>query len=401
MGTKLWTEKYRPVKTEEIAGQQAAVSQVNDFLRSWRPGTGMILFGAPGTGKTLLVGLIAEERGDFLLQMDASDKRTARDVEGTLSEASRQQTLFHKGKIILMDEVDSMSGRSDRGGAGSIVKIIRESKFPVFICVNDIKKPKLREIKKVCKRVKMDRLSRSDMKDFLRKISDKEGLDVDDEVLNGLARWSDGDVRSVLLDLQMLSLDGKKITEEKLLSLGFRERKKELEDVVVGLMRNKSINANRASVRAADVDPDELFLWLESNIYKTSADKKFIADAYEKLSKADMFRGLVHKQQNWRFKSYMIDVMSGIASLRDSEFIKPEMLRTPDRIVILGRTRFRRMLMEPIVQKIAEKTHSSMRAVNFEYMPYMMFFASKGLISPEEFDFSVEEMDALKKYGNI
>jgi len=398
---QLWTDKYRPVKPEEMAGQNEALGEIQRFLQAWKPGKGLILFGPPGTGKTLMVELLAKERGDFLVQMDASDTRTGKEVEGTLSVASKHQTLFHKGKLVLMDEVDSMSGRSDRGGAGSIVKIIEESKFPVIMCVNDMQTPKLKALKKVCMKVKMDKIGRSEISKYLRKIAQKEGITVSDDVLGGLARWSDGDMRSAILDFQMLSLGTKHVSEEKFTSIGFRERRKELDDVLMGVMRTQSMNANRKSIRECDTDPDELFLWMESNIYRTSVDKRFIADAYDMLSRADICRKRVMKQQNWRFKAYMIDIMSGIASLRNDAFVKPEPLRYPDRIAILARTRFKRMLMESVVKKIGEKTHCSMNTANFEYTPYIMFFARKGLITAEEFEFTPEEMDAVKKYAIV
>ncbi len=398
---QLWTEKHKPRRIEDLAGQKDAVLQVRKFLGEWKPGTGLILFGPPGTGKTLMAEILAKERGDFLVQMDASDGRSQKEIDGALSEATKQQTLFHKGRIILMDEVDSMSGRSDRGGAGSIAGIIKESRFPVLICANDIGNPKLKALKKVCKRVKMGKVGRQDVADYLKKIAAKEGISISDDILNGLARWSDGDVRSAVLDLQMISLGTKEVSEERFMSVGFRERRKELEDVLMGVMRTPSMNANRKAIRECDTDPDEIFLWLESNIYRTSDDRKFVADAYDRLSKADIFRGRVQKQQNWRFKAYMIDLMSGLASLREGVFRKPEPLRYPDRIAMLARSRFKRMVMEPAVQKVAEHTHCSMRTANYEYMPYIMHMARKGMLSAEEFDFTPEEMDALKKYAAV
>ncbi len=395
---QLWTDKYRPVKPEGLAGQSQAVEQVKAFLASWKQGTGLIIFGPPGTGKTLVVELLAKERGDFLVQMDASDTRTAKEVQGTLSEASKQKTLFHRGKLILMDEVDSMSGRSDRGGAGGIVKIISESRFPVIVCVNDMQNPKLKALKKVCKRVNFDKIEKREMSAFLGKIAKSEGLKVSDAVLDGLARWSGGDVRSAVLDLQMLSLGTKEITEDMLTSVGFRERKKVMEEVLLALMRTPSLNANRGTVRAADADPDDIFLWLESNLYRTTTDQTFLSDAYDKLSKADIFRGRVSNQQNWRFKAYMIDIMSGIASLRNGEFTKPAEMRLPDRIMLLARSKFRRAVTDPIVEKIGQNYHCSRKVASSDYMPFLMFMAKKGMGVPEELELSPEEVDALRKY---
>ncbi len=395
---RLWTESHRPGSVKDMAGQKKAVDDVRAFLSSWKQGTGLIIHGPTGTGKTILVEMLAKERGDFLVQLDASEKLTGKNIEDMLSVASKQRTLFHKGKLILLDEVDCLSGRSDRGASGGIVKIISESKFPVVICVNDIKEPKLKPIKKVCKAVRFDKVERQDMISFMKKVAKAEGLDVTDDVLLNLARWSDGDMRSALLDMQMLSLGGKNVDEEKFLSLGFRERKKGMEDVIMGLMRTPSLKANRMAMWNADADSDDLFLWFESNLFRTTDDPEFIADAYDKLSRADIFRGIVSRQQNWRFKAYMSDIVAGVASLRKGDFIKPAQIRTPDRIIMLSQARFRNAGIEPVVAKIGKKYHCSLKAARSEYLPYLRFMAGRGLGVPDELDLTDEEAEALKKH---
>ena len=394
---RLWTDKHRPVDVGGIIGQSDAVAQVRRWLSSWKPGTGLIVHGPTGTGKTLLVELLATERGDFLVRLDASDSMTGKDIESALSTASRQQTLFHRGKLILLDEVDCLSGRSDRGASSGIVKIITGSRFPVIVCVNDIGEPKLKPIKKVCKKVAFGKVDRKDMTSFLSAVARKENLSVGDGVLDSLARWSDGDVRSALLDLQMLSLGGMEVTEEKFLSLGFRERKKCMEDVLLGLMKTSSLKANRMALWNADADSDDIFLWLESNLFRTSADSAFIAEAYDVLSKADIFRGAVSKQQNWRFKAYMSDMMAGVGSLRQGPFVKPDEMRTPDRIILYARAKFSRALLEPAIESMSENLHCSRNVAKGEYLPYLRFMARSGMGVPEELGLSPEEAEALKR----
>jgi replication factor C large subunit len=395
---RLWTEKHKPKAPEEMAGNGQAISEMKRLLSSWKQGTGIILYGPTGTGKTLLVELLAKDRGDFLVHLDASETMTGKSIEETLSTTSRQQTLFHRGKLILLDEVDCLSGRADRGASGGIVKLINGSKFPVIVCVNDIQEPKLRPVKKVCKRVKLEKVERPEMVSFLRGVAKKEGISVSDEVLGGLARWSDGDVRSAILDFQMLCLGKKVVTDDHFLSLGFRERKKGMDDVLTGLMRTPSLKANRMALWNADADSDDVFLWLESNLFRTTSDPVFIADAYEKLSKADMLRSRVGKQRNWRFKAYMSDIMAGIGALRRGAFVKPEAFRTPDRIILLARARFKKAVTGPIIEKMAGKLHCSRRVAGSDYFPYLSFMARKGAGVPEELELTPEEVEALKKY---
>ncbi len=394
---RLWTDKHRPSSPEKIAGQQKAVEAARRYLSSWKPGTALLLYGPPGTGKTLLVELLAAERGDFLVRLDASDRMTGKEIEAALNEAGRQRTLFHGGKLILIDEVDSLSGRSDRGASGSIVKVIAGSRYPVVICVNDIKDPKLRQIKKVCRKVGMGKLGRDDVSSFLSGIAKIEGVSVADSVLDGLARWSGGDLRSAILDFQMLCLGKKEVTDEHFLSLGFRERPKGMEDVLSGLMRTPSMKANRMSMWNADADPDDLFLWLESNIYKTTRDPAFLAAAYDALSRADIFRSRVPAQQNWRFKAYMSDVMAGVACLRNGAYVAPEAVRTPDRIILLSRARFTRAVMDPIIGKVCGRCHCSRAVARKEYVPYLRFIAGNGGSFPEDIGLTEEEVLAIKR----
>jgi replication factor C large subunit len=395
---QLWSEKHKPKALEEMAGNGQAISEMKRLLSSWKQGTGIILYGPTGTGKTLLVELLAEERGDFLVHLDASETMTGKSIGETLSTASRQQTLFHRGKLILLDEVDCLSGRADRGASGGIVKLISGSKFPVIVCVNDIKEPKLRPVKKACKKVKLEKVEKPEVSSYLKKIAKKEGIKVSDEILDGLARWSGGDVRSAILDLQMLCLGKKEVTDDHFLSLGFRERKKGMDDVLTGLMRTPSLKANRMALWNADADSDDIFLWLESNLFRTTSDPVFMADAYDKLSKADVFRSMVGKQRNWRFKAYMSDIMAGIGALRRGDFIRPEAVRTPDRIILLARARFRRAVTDPIVEKMSGKLHCSRKVASREYLPYLSFIARKGAGVPEELELTPEEAEALKKY---
>ncbi len=395
---QLWTEKHKPRKTKEMVGQDMAIAEIMHFLDDWKPGQALLLYGPTGTGKTLLVELIARERGDFLVQLDASESMSRKNIEGMLSEAARQKTLFHHGKLILMDEVDCLSGRSDRGAAGGIVKIINQSKFPLILCVNNVQNPRLRQIKKHCKRVRFDKIQTSEIASFLKRIADKEGVKADDAVLKSLARWSAGDMRSAILDFQALAVGEKKITEEEFLSLGFRERRKGIEEALGALLRSGSLKANRSLIRTVDIDPDDIFWWIESNAFRTSDDPDFIAGAYDVLSKADVFRNRVRSQQNWRFKAYMIDLMSGIGTLRTGEFMEPERFRIPDRIIMLARTRFKRALLRPMLEKLGEHLHCSTRVVRRDHLPYLQFMLKKGETLPPEFELTPEEIEAIKKY---
>ncbi|MBI2041198.1 MAG: replication factor C large subunit, partial [DPANN group archaeon] len=61
-----------------------------------------------------------EELNCELVEMNASQFRDAGSVQTILGPATKQASLFGGKKIILVDDVDSMSGQKDRGGPAEI-----------------------------------------------------------------------------------------------------------------------------------------------------------------------------------------------------------------------------------------------------------------------------------------
>ena len=56
-------------------------------------------------------------------------------------------SLFNRGKIILIDEVDAISGNEDRGGVQALNKILENTSFPIIMTTNDLNHDKIKELK--------------------------------------------------------------------------------------------------------------------------------------------------------------------------------------------------------------------------------------------------------------
>jgi cell division protease FtsH len=126
---RLLTETAKRVTFEDVAGIQEAKEEVEEivqFLKSPKKVTrlggripkGVLLMGAPGTGKTLLARAIAGEAGVPFFTISGSDF-----VEMFVGVgASRVRDLFEQGKknapcIIFIDEIDAV-GRQRGAGLG-------------------------------------------------------------------------------------------------------------------------------------------------------------------------------------------------------------------------------------------------------------------------------------------
>ncbi len=372
----LWTEKYKPNSTKGILSQGKVVQEVIKWVETWRPGDrALLLYGPPGTGKTLIPEVIAKERNWFLMQINASDERNANSIDLALSEVSKNIPLFHSGKLILIDEVDGISS-SDRGGIKSIIKIIKESRFPVILTANNPYIPKLHPLRNYCKFVKLSRVNTLSIEKKLREICGEEGIKAEGSILKSLARWSSGDVRSAITDLQMVCEGKKEISEKDLEALGYRERETSVFSILPTIFRSRNIKAAKNAMQNCDKDPDEIFWWVENNLPYEFTDPASLASAYQILSKADLFRQRVLRQQNWRFKLFMIDTLAGIsfAGEPSRSFIQ---YKSPDRFIVLSRLKKRRSEMAGVFAKLSAYTHSSEKVIKNYYLPYLKIILSQ------------------------
>ncbi len=370
----LWADKYRPGKTEQIAGQGKPVQEMLQFVDNFKPGKAVLLSGPTGTGKTALVEALANERGFELQRLNASDRRGSEQIE-SFAQVAMIRPMFQKGKIILIDEVDGIPG-TDRGAVGAITKLVKKSRFPVFLLAIDPWKPKLRPLHSHSKQVKFSKVPVPSIAKRLREISQKEGISVPEDVLKSLARWSGGDLRSAINDLEMISRGKKELSAKDMEALGYRERGSQIFDVLPTIFKSGSIKAAKKVIQEADMDADSIFWWIEGNIPAIYSGDT-LARAYELLSKADMFRAKVMKQQNWRFKAFMVDMFSSISvgvTERKHGYIQ---FRPPDRLIQMGRTKFMRARMNSLCRKIGEHAHCSSRIVKKAYVPYLKTILKK------------------------
>jgi replication factor C large subunit len=395
---ELWLEKYRPGKTSEMVGQGKAVKEVLEFLDSWSPGQAAFLHGPPGVGKTLLVETLARERSLSLLRLNASDSRTASCIEAMLGSASRARDIFGSGKLILIDEVDGISGQ-ERGAVGAIIKVIRESGFPVFAIANDPWKPKLAPLRSACRVIRFSKVMTPSIERRLREICRSEGIEAEDAALKSLARFAQGDIRSAISDLQIVAQGRKALKVRDLGILGYRERGINIFSALPIIFHSRKVAATRKAIFELGRDPDEVFLWIESNIHQEFVPGK-LAEAYELLSRADIMRSRVRRQQNWRFKAFMTDLMSGISVVKGETHRPPGFrpLQQPTRIAMLGRSRARRGMMDALTSKIGEFTHSSRRVARRDYLPYIRIMLS-GRAGKEPGQGLVLEKDELALIG--
>ncbi|MBI1978960.1 MAG: replication factor C large subunit [Candidatus Aenigmarchaeota archaeon] len=371
----MWVNKYKPKNLNEYVGQEKSVETFLKWIKNWKQGKSLLFHGPPGTGKTSLIETFAKENNYEFIEMNASDFRNKKQIEEVLGQSMKQASLFGRKKIFLIDEIDGLAGRQDMGGTGAVIKIIKESRFPVILTCNNPYDQKLRALKECCQLVEFKKFSVFDIEKRLKQIAEKEDIKIDKGILRQFAKRGEGDLRASIIDLQSLSHGKKEIAQNDLDILGYREKEQSIFDALMMIFKTKSALAAKLAINNVDKDPEEIFWWIENNIANEYEHPEEIAKAYDALSKADLFRQRIKSRQNWKFLAYMIDLMTaGVSTAKNEMYRKFTRYQYPSNMIVLGGSKFERKEEKEKLLELSQQLHCSTRKVRKEFLPFLNLF---------------------------
>ncbi|VVB78972.1 Replication factor C large subunit [uncultured archaeon] len=363
-------EKYRASKFSEIKGQDMAIHEIKTFFNGFPKKRALILNGPVGTGKTSMTIALANEYNLELFELNASDLRNRSKLEEVLKPASTQQSLFKKGKIILMDEADGITA-SDNGGLPELLVLISKSGFPIIITANDIWQRKFSLLRQKCQIVNLKELKEPTLVEIINEILKKENKHLKKETVNLIVKNAKGDVRSALNDLQTAISLG----EDTLLSeLSEREKQVTIFETLKKLFQSPFSSDTLEIFDNTSMELDEIALWIEENI-PAEYEGKALAKAYESLSKSDIFKGRIYRQQYWRFLVYQNFFLSfGVSSASKVKSQKFTQYRPPSRILKIWLANQKNAKKKSIVSKYAQMSHMSKKKAMKEsyFLPFII-----------------------------
>ena len=398
-----WIREYSPKKIKEVIAQDNGMTLIRFFIENFKKQKkkAVLIYGPSGIGKTSAVYAIANELGLEIIEMNASDFRNKDQINSIAGVASQQMSLFGKSKLILIDELDGIAGRQDFGGVAAIAKLIAETKFPIIITANNPYDNKFSSIRKKTEMLQFKLLETNDIYEILKNICIAEGITYKDNVLKTLARRSGGDARAAINDLQILSGAEKKLEKDAIDELSERNKVDSILNALVKIFKSTNPNIAITAFDNVDEDLDKCFLWVDENLPKEYTKADDLARAYDKLSKADVFRGRIKRWQHWRFLSYINNLLTaGVAVCKDEKNKRFVQYKPTGRILKLWWAKQKNIKKKAVVQKIAEKTHTSSKEIfkNFEFIQ-AIFKNNKEMAGNmiKQFDLNNEEVEWLKK----
>ena len=202
-----WTEKYRTSKIEEIYTQDTVKNLLIKVFES-DDLPNLLLYGPSGTGKTSTILSIAKQLfgpqvyKSRILELNASDDRGINIVREKIKRFANSSISAGDSnypspnfKIVILDEADNITIDAQ----SALRRIIETTSKITRFCIicNNITRI-IDPISSRCARFRYALIRNDDMKQKLKSIIKKENIDICEEVIDEIIKYSNGDLRKAI-----------------------------------------------------------------------------------------------------------------------------------------------------------------------------------------------------------
>jgi len=297
---EIWTEKYRPEKIDDIFGHDMVKQKLKAYVK--KQSMPHLLFSGPaGSGKTTSAICLAKEmHGDGWkanMKEMTSSRRGIQVIREGIKEFARSRTLDEEGfKIIFMDEADELTNEAQSAFRRTMEKFSENCRF-ILSCNSPSKI--IDPIRSRCAEFRFRRLKKNLVKKWIKEITEEEELEITEDAVEILVRFSDGDLRKCTNIIQTTASDSDKITESLV---------KEVNELTkTGDVKNMILEASKGNFMDARDKLDELLieyglsgedvvLLIHDEIYDIPMTKKTRVNLVKKLG--DTERNIVEGEND-------------------------------------------------------------------------------------------------------
>ena len=372
----MWSEVYRPMRVQQMIGNEGARLAVVKWLSGWVDGSRpLLLIGPPGIGKTTLVHTLSQQFNYDLIELNASDNRNKIGLQNRIMPIFHNAGLFGRKMMLFLDEVDGISGREDTGGIDSLITIMKEPTIPVIMAANT-KNTKIKDLAKICKVIELNSIPPRLLMIFLDHILKEENKKLSPDEKVSVVNNSKGDVRSMLNNAQS-KYAGYTSTHSETFEIDIAEAingyfsMSELEEAKNFLSQADAAYLDPRFGMSAEERRKDMINALFSSIVSSPIDLNGLADALDILSKIDVIVGRIGQNRYWRLMKYL-DVMIayGLFSSTRQKGIKYNQYSViwP----LMNPISVRAQYMKDLLSALSKQTHVTKSIFGSIYFPYLL-----------------------------
>ena len=247
-----WIEKYRPNNFEEIVLDSTNREIFENILQNnYFPN--LLFYGPPGTGKTTtIINLINEYQKKHnnnvkgsVIHLNASDERGIDIIRNQIHSFVKARNFFMDGlKFVILDEVDYMTKNAQQALKYLLQSDCNNVRF-CLICNYICKIEASLKNEFLC--IRFNQLPKQEIFSFVNTICEKEGLNIENDIIENIQHTYQSDIRSIINFLQLNPTISKKntnlITKEELNIIYYKLQHDSLDDTIK-FIHNLSISYN-------------------------------------------------------------------------------------------------------------------------------------------------------------
>lgn len=362
-----WAEKYRPAHLADIIGNKPAVLQIAEWAKNWttksRP---LLIYGKPGIGKTSTAYALANDMNWEVVELNASDQRTAAVIERIAGVGSMTASLTGSSrKLIILDEADNLHGTADRGGAKAIIECMKKARQPMILIANDLYglSPELRAR---CEPVQFRALPARSIAPRLKYLCAAEKIRCSETAIHAIAESAEGDIRSAVNMLYASAIGREEITDSHV-HTSQKDGRASVFSLISALFSRATDDELLRLSYDVDDTPETIEQWVEGNVHHIP-DQPSVERAYRFLSRADEYLGYTYRRQYhtlWRYATAIM--LLGVADAAGGRGIHARIM-PPERWQKMSTAKKQKAIRMVTLNRVAGMIHVPQSTLRENYL---------------------------------